>query len=291
MMDAIRGYWVAVPTPLDPMGLADEATLVAHCRSLLDRGCDGVVLFGTTGEGTSFSATERLRTTEALLAGGIPPARIGLGVGAPATPDAISLSRGALELGLAHMLALPPYFYRDVGEDGIEESFCRLIDGIGDDRLRLTLYHIPQISMVPVPAAVAGRLRSRYGCLVAGLKDSSGRFADFEAFRSAAPELAVTVGNEPDIGRALRAGGAGTICGLANIAPASVRAMFDNPDAEPVMRRIADLIEGPFVPTLKAILAAQTGNDAWRRVRPPLRAQSRDDGQRWHEALRAMPSF
>jgi 4-hydroxy-tetrahydrodipicolinate synthase len=280
MTEAIRGCWAAVPTPLDPQGLVDGARLAAHAGQMIDSGCDGVVLFGTTGEGPSFSAAERLLSVEALLRHGIPTHRIGLGVGAPAIPDAIALTRAALELGLVHVLALPPFFFRDVSEDGIEEGFCHLVEGVGDARLRLTLYHIPQVSGVPVPARVAARLRARYGTIIAGLKDSSARFADFQAFRAAAPELAITVGSEADINRAVAAGGAGTICGLVNIAPASVRAMFENAGAETEMRRIVDLIDGPFVPTLKAVLAAQTGEDGWRRVRPPLRAASAATGER-----------
>jgi 4-hydroxy-tetrahydrodipicolinate synthase len=285
--DAIRGCWAAVPTPLDPQGLVNTSGLAIHAERMIGSGCDGVVLFGTTGEGPSFSTAERLQSVEALLRHGIPPHRIGLGVGAPATPDAVALSRAALELGLMHVLALPPFFFRDVDARGIEESFCRLVEGVGDNRLRLTLYHIPQVSGVPVPASVAARLRTRYGAVIAGLKDSSARFADFEAFRTAAPELAITVGSEADITRALAAGGVGTICGLVNIAPAAVRAMFKSTDAEPEMRRIVALIDGPFVPTLKAALAAQTGDDGWRRVRPPLCPASRVAGERIVQALRA----
>lgn len=285
--DAIRGFWAAVPTPLDQHGLIDKSSLAMHARRMIGFGCDGVVLFGTTGEGPSFSAAERLQSVEALLRHGIAAQQIGLGVGAPATPDVVSLTRSALALGPVHMLALPPYFYRDVSEDEIEDSFCRLLDGVADDRLRLTLYHIPQVSGVPVPAQVAARLRARYGILVAGLKDSSGRFADFEAFRAACPDLAITVGSEADIHRAVAAGGAGTICGLANIAPGAVRAMFEDPAAEPAMRHIVSLIASPFVPTLKAALAAQTGQDGWRRVRPPLRPADRATGERIVQAMRA----
>ena len=127
------------------------------------------------------------------------------------------------------MLALPPYFYRDVTEDGLVDAYASLLDQVGDDRLRLTLYNIPQVSGVRVPPGVAARLRARYGRVVAGVKDSSADFAQFRGFRAAAPELAVSVGNEPDIGRALAEGGAGTICGMGNVAPA--------PGARDVRRR------------------------------------------------------
>lgn len=278
MTDVIRGFWVATPTPINAAGGVDHGLLTRHAQSLFAQGIDGVVLFGTTGEGTSFSAQERLATVEALLAAGIAPARIGLGAGFPALTDSISTARSALSLGLTQILILPPYFYRDVVAAGIEDVFAEIFDGIGDDRLRATLYHIPQVSGVGVPAIAAGHLRARYGRIVAGLKDSSADFEQFKAFRAAAPELAITVGNETDIGRAVAGGGVGTICGMGNIAPDLVRAMLTDPGAEKPMAAAVGLMSGrSFVPTLKAILAAQTGEAGWLRVRAPLR--SSPDGE------------
>ncbi|MGX7709183.1 dihydrodipicolinate synthase family protein [Methylobacterium sp. Gmos1] len=280
MSNAITGLWVALATPLDASGAVDHGALVRHVRFLMERGCDGVVPFGTTGEGTSFSAGERLAAVEALLAAGIPAARIGLGTGTPAIPDSIALTKAALGLGLVHALVLPPYFYRDVTEAGIVDAFAAIIDGVGDDRLRATLYHIPQTSGVGLPPAAVATLRARYGAVVAGVKDSSGDFAQFRAFRAAAPEVAVCVGNEADIGRALAEGGVGTICGMANLVPDLVRAMFTDPAAAEPMRAAIGLIRGPFVPVLKSALAAMTGEPAFGRVRAPLVAVEAGIGQR-----------
>jgi len=288
MSGAIRGFWAAVATPLMADGSVDSAKLAGHVLGLFERGLDGVVLFGTTGEGTSFNVAERIATVEALLKAGVAASRIGLGGGFPAVTDSIALTRSALGLGVNHVLYLPPYFDRSVTPDGIEHAFAAVFDAVADDRLRATLYHIPQVSGVAVPAQVAANLRKRYGALVAGLKDSSGDFRSFQAFRAAAPELAITVGNETDIARAIAEGGAGTICGMANIVPELVKAMIDGPGAEPRMQAAIDvLMSGPsLVPTMKAILAAQTGDAGWLRVRPPLRPGS--DGAAYKAKLDAL---
>ncbi|MHC2517183.1 dihydrodipicolinate synthase family protein [Bradyrhizobium diazoefficiens] len=217
-----------------------------------------------------------MATIEAMLKAGVAPARIGIGGGFPAISDSIALTRAVLGLGLRHVLLLPPYFDRSVTPEGIEDAFAAIVDGVADDRLRASLYHIPQISGVAIPTTVAASLRKRYGKLVAGLKDSSGDFKQFQAFRTAAPELAITVGNEADIARAIAAGGAGTICGMANVAPELVKAMIDGKDVEARMQAAIDVVvkTPSFLATLKAILAAQTGDAAWLRVRPPLRALS-----------------
>ena len=276
MTEAIRGFWVASATPLASDGSVDSAKLAGHAKQLFSKGVDGVVLFGTTGEGTSFNVTERVTTIEAVLKAGVPAERIGVGGGFPAISDSIALTRAALGLGLRHVLILPPYFDRSVTAEGIEDAFAAIIDGATDDRLRAYLYHIPQISGIAIPTTVAANLRKCYGKVLAGLKDSSGDFKQFQAFRAAAPELAITVGNETDIARAIAGGGAGTICGMANITPELVKAMIDGKDVEARMQAAVDIVvkSASFLTTLKAILAAQTGDAGWLRVRPPLRALS-----------------
>lgn len=276
MTEAIRGFWVASATPLAADGSVDHARLAGHAKHLFSKGVDGVVLFGTTGEGTSFNVSERIATIEAMLKAGVAPERIGIGGGFPAITDSIALTRVVLGLGLRHVLLLPPYFDRNITPEGIEDAFAAIIDGVADDRLRASLYHIPQVSGVAIPTTVAAGLRQRYGKIVAGLKDSSGDFKQFQAFRNAAPELAITVGNEADIARAIAAGGAGTICGMANVVPELVKGMLDGRDVEARMQAAIDVVvrTPSLVATLKAILAAQTGDTGWLRVRPPLRALS-----------------
>jgi 4-hydroxy-tetrahydrodipicolinate synthase len=286
--DRITGLWVALATPLDAAGAVDHAEFVRHATALLAAGCDGVVPFGTTGEGPSFSHAERLAATEALLAAGIPPGKIALGTGCAAIPDTAALTRAALGLGLTHALILPPFYFRDVPEQGIEDAFAAIIDAVGSDKLRMTAYHIPQVSGVPVPAAALARLRARYGAIVAGVKDSTGDFDSFLAFRKAAPEIGALVGDERQIARALAAGGTGTICGMANIVPTLVRAMFAGDSCTPAMTAAIAHMSANFLPCLKAVLAAQTGHPGWRAVRPALRPADPADGARIAAALAAL---
>lgn len=285
MSEAIRGYWAALATPLTASSHVDLPAFAAHAKYLISEGCDGVVPFGTTGEGTSFSAPERLQAVEALLAAGIAPDRIALGAGFPALPDTVALIRSALALGINHALVLPPYFYRDVAPAGLEAAFARIIDAVGDDRLRVTLYHIPQVSGVAIPPATVAGLRRSYGAVVAGLKDSSADYSQFQAFRAAAPDVALLVGNEADIGRAIADGGAGTICGMCNVVPALVRAMFDDPAALAPMQTALSYMKGSFVPVMKSILAGQSGNSGWLTVRAPLLHADAAEGKRIAQAF------
>jgi 4-hydroxy-tetrahydrodipicolinate synthase len=131
---------------------------------------------------------------------------------------------------------------------------------------------------VGVPPAVLGRLRARYGATVSGVKDSSGDFNSFLAFRAAAPEVATLVGAEVLIVRALAAGGKGTICGMANLVPALLRRLLKDPTAQAAMEQAVAPIDG--IPTLKAAVAAMFGEPIWRNMRPPLRATDEAVGAR-----------
>ncbi|MCC6718534.1 MAG: dihydrodipicolinate synthase family protein [Acetobacteraceae bacterium] len=290
MSEMITGLWAAMTTPLDAEGKVDHAALVKHGQFLMQNGCDGLVPFGTTGEGTAFSAREKLVATEALLNSGVPALKIALGTGCPAIPDTVALTRDAMGLGLVHAMILPPYYYRDVTELGIEDAFAEIIEGVGSDRLRVCAYHIPQVSGVPTPAAALGRLRRRFGHIMAGVKDSTGDFDSFLAFRRAAPEIGALVGAETLIARARDEGGVGSICGMVNLVPHLVRAMMQGHEGTADMQAAVAALDAPFIPTMKAVLAAQTGDAAWRNVRAPFRPADPTRAARIAAALAAIGS-
>ncbi len=275
MPDAITGMWAAATTPSDATGRIDHAALARHAHRLLQWGCDGLVLFGSCGEGPSFSIAARLAATEAVLQAGVAPERLALGTGCPAIADTVALTKGMLSLGITHTLLLPPYYFAGVSPAGIEDAFAATLDGIADTRLSACLYHIPQVCGVGVPAVTLGRLRTRYGAMVSGVKDSSGDFNAFLAFRQAAPDVAALVGDETLIARALAEGGQGTICGMANLAPSLVRRQFHGLSEVTAMQEACAPIDG--IPMLKAVLAAITNEPIWRTMQPPLRAA--DAGQ------------
>lgn len=272
----ITGTWAAVATPLTAGGGLDTATLGFFAAELVLRGCDGVALFGTTGEGPAFSVAERAAGLEAVLAAGVPTDRVIASVGATALADVEALIRHALARGVAKVMMLPPFFFKGVGAEGVYAAYARTIDRVGDDRMRLVLYHIPQTSAVDMPHAVIERLAAAYPGIVVGIKDSTGDREHSLGLIRAFPDLSVLVGAENHVAAAVGHGGAGTICGLANLAPQLMRRICDLGDmAKPedlakVDRLIATVASGPFVPRVKAALAALTGHAAWGVVRPPL---------------------
>ena len=273
----LRGVWTAVLTPLEVDGRVAYDVLVAHCQSLFARGIDGVTLFGTTGEGQSFTVIERRQALEQLLAAGIPTDRVIVGTGCAALAETAELSRHAAAFGVAGILALPPFFFKSLSDDGVYAAFASLCDMLKGVRTQMILYHIPQVSAVAVAPAVVARLARSYPGLIAGVKDSSGDWENTASLLKLTPDLAIMVGHEPYLPRLLKAGGVGTICGIANYRPDLIRRLYDSagkPEETTlvsVVEKVCSLVTGvPFVPALKALMAEQTGEKRWLNVRPPL---------------------
>ena len=282
---ALSGIWPALLTPLAADLAIDDARFAAHSKSLLAAGCPGVTPFGTTGEGPSFSVAERRDAVDALVSRGVPAAQILVSVSCAALPDTLELTRHALSIGAHGCLMMPPFFLKGVPDQGVVDAYRYVIDGAADARLKLYLYHIPQVSGVGLSREVIARLKELYPRTIVGIKDSGCQrphsLSLVEAFM---PGLMVYVGNEPDLPELGRRGSTGAVSGLANFMPRLVHRLVAQPDAPDTARdlarveRLLALLGGyALTPALKGIMAVLEGERAWLRVRPPLVALSTDD--------------
>ena len=289
----LHGIWSASLTPLRPDLSIDLPLLIEHCRWQLARGCHGVALFGTTGEGTSFGVEERKAALEAVIAAGIPAATLMVGSGCAAFTDTVELSKHAVKQGCPAVLTLPPFFFKGLGEEGLFRCFAELVERVGDTRLRIYLYNIPQLSAVKFPVRVIERLLKAYPTAIAGLKDSSGDWTSTKEYLDAFPGWGLFTGWDPHLREVVRLGGAGTISGMPNINMAGLRALYDNrtkpegADLEATATTLIKLVDAaPPTAGLRAVLAHYTGKESWLIRRPPLE-QNRDQENTVVAAVRA----
>jgi 4-hydroxy-tetrahydrodipicolinate synthase len=276
----LPGIWPALLTPLDARGDIDHARFAQHAQALLAAGCGGVTPFGTTGEGPSFSVAERIAAVEALVAQGVPAARILASTSCAAPTDTLALTRHALGIGTWASLVMPPFYFKGVSDAGIVDFYAWLVDSIADPRLRIMLYHIPQVAGVGVSAAVIRELLARYPGTFVGIKDSQCELAHSLALaREFMQTLTVHVGNELDLPPLGRLGSTGAVSGLANFLPRSVLRLVAEPDAPATaaaLARVTALLGTlggyALIPALKGVMALRDGDTTWLRVRPTLKA-------------------
>ena len=269
------GVYVAVLTPMHSDFSCDHKRLASHCFALLEQGCTGVALFGTTGEGPSFSLAERIELLRNLIEEGFDPEKIILANGSSCLRDTVELGRESLKHGCAAFLIAPPSFYKKVSDEGVLAFYREIIQEISDPNLRVILYHIPQLSGVPISLRVIETLREEFPGVVIGIKESEGNLAFTRAILEAFPGFKVFVGNERHIIESVHLGGAGTICGIANLYPELICSLYTqgkeanrpNPEAiEAVFKALSGI---PFIPAAKSLMERRQG-EIWHSVRPPL---------------------
>jgi 4-hydroxy-tetrahydrodipicolinate synthase len=269
----LSGVIGAIATPVGEDGAPDLERAVKLARFLLDIGCDGLNVLGTTGEATSFARDERMAVMRAYQAAGLPLDRLMVGTGAAALSDAVALTRHAADLGFAGALVLPPFYYKDVPDDGLVAYIDTLIKATADKPIPIYLYHFPVQSGLPWHIALVNRLLESYPARIVGLKDSSGNMAYARAAAAIAPGFAVFPSTESALIEARAGAFAGCISATANLnADLCARAWHGGDqgalDAAVAIRKLFD--GKPLVSGVKALLAHIHGDPALARVKPPL---------------------
>ena len=275
----LEGVLAPVITPFTKDYAPDDRRFVRHCRWLLKSGCAGLAVFGTNSEANSMSVGEKRRLLEALLAGGVPAAALMPGTGHSALSDSIEMTKAAVDLGCAGVLMLPPFYYKGVPDEGLYRNFAEVIERVGDERLQLYLYHIPPVSQVGISLNLIEKLLAKYAGIVAGVKDSSGDWANTKAMLDSFSKRGFDVfaGSEVFLLDNMRHGGKGCITATGNVNPGPIDQVFRNwrsAEADKLQAGIsatrAIVQKQPMIPALKATVA-HFGNDAqWKTCRPPL---------------------
>jgi 4-hydroxy-tetrahydrodipicolinate synthase len=269
----LSGVIAAIATPVDESGAPDLKRAISLARYLLDNGCDGLNVLGTTGEATSFSLDERQAVMDAYKTNGLPLHRLMVGTGAAAVSDAVALTRHAAELGFGGALVLPPFYYKSVPDDGLVAYIDTLVKATAKKPIPIYLYHFPAMSGLPWHVALIRRLLDAYSSRIVGLKDSSGDMAYARSAAAIAKNFAVFPSTEACLVEARSGAFAGCISATANVnADLCARAWAQGDiaalDAAVTIRKLFD--GKPLVSGVKALLAHIHGDAGLARVRPPL---------------------
>jgi dihydrodipicolinate synthase/N-acetylneuraminate lyase len=264
----LRGAIAASVTPLAEDGTSlDEDAIGPLVEFLAAGGIDGLLAFGTTGEGILLSLEERKRATEVFLAARPPGFALAAHCGAQTTADTVALARHAATAGVdAVAVIAPPYFVLD--EPSLVEHFRAAADACAPRPFYV--YEFAARSGYAIPVTAIERLRDVAPNL-AGLKVSDAPFGRVEPYLL--DGLDVFIGSEPLVLQGLERGAAGAVSGLAAAFPELIAALVHerSPEAHRAVVEIRDVLDRiPFHAALKAILA-ERGLPVRTDVRAPLR--------------------
>ena len=291
MSQRIRGVLAPVVTPFKADLSPDCERFIRHCQWLLSQNC-GLAVFGTNSEANSMAAEERSTLLDAVVAAGIDPSRMMPGTGCCSVTETVELTAHAVRHGCAGVLMLPPFYYKNVSEEGLYRYFSEVVQRVGDTRLKIYLYHIPPVAIVGITPKLVERLLKAYPTAIAGMKDSSGDWNNTKTFLDAFAVRAgravsgfdVFVGSESFLLANMRNGGVGTISATANVNPAAIHKLYrqwntagdaDNADQQQsklnAVREVFSSRKFPsMIAALKQAIAIHRNDPEWSRVRPPL---------------------
>ena len=299
----IRGVLAPVVTPFKADLSPDEERFIKHCDWLLSQNC-GLAVFGTNSEANSMAAEERLTLLDALVAAGIDPSRMMPGTGCCSITETVKLTTRAVKHGCAGVLMLPPFYYKDVSQEGLHRYFSEIVQRVGDTRLKIYLYHIPPVAIVGITPKLVERLLKAYPNAIAGMKDSSGDWNNTKTFLNAFAKngFDVFVGSESFLLANMRNGGVGTISATANVNPAAIHKLYrqwntaDDADSADQQQSKLDVVREVFgnrkfpsmIAALKQAIAICRNDPDWTRVRPPLVELTKEQAKLLAAGLKAI---
>jgi 4-hydroxy-tetrahydrodipicolinate synthase len=268
--EKFAGIYAASLTPLNADLNCDHDAYADHCKDLIAQGCSGVVLFGTTGEGSSFSVAERQGGIQAIVDRGVDPKKIIVSVGCPSIEDTVKLTQIALFAKCAAVLMMPPYFFKNVSDAGIISFYREVIQKVNHPDLKIFLYHIPQFSGVRISLDVIRKLHGEFPNTVIGMKESEGNFELVQAILKEFPHFQLLVGNETMIADAVCLGAAGGVSGIANICPQLICSLYKGKERQSEIEAFMRILGSHhFIPAIKSVLEQKKGA-SWSLLRPPL---------------------
>src|ERR1700741_301635 len=284
------GLSCALALPLQPDSSIDLVRLSQHARRSLDTGCSSITVFGTTGEGASVSLSEREQVLE-ILSNAVVSLRQQVlgGVAASSIGDAAQQARLLIERDCRGMLLAPPFYFKNLTDEGLYRWFSQLFDKIGTRVRDVFLYHIPSVTHAPLSVDLIGRLKTAFPRLITGVKDSGGNWAYTESLLRTHPDLTILIGDERHLAAGLRLGAQGAISGLANLFPKRLSQLIESKLDDPqVIELVNDLLQFPVTPAVKALLAYRLNDPAWLTLRPPLVALTEKEAVRLTDAYRRL---
>jgi 4-hydroxy-tetrahydrodipicolinate synthase len=272
---AMFGLSVALSTPFSQGGAIDSKLAVLHSKRVLQNGANSITLFGTTGEGTSLSQTEKLKILRTLIKEDILARQIIVAVMTSSLQDVVSQCIEYHELGVRRVLLAPPFFFKDLSFEGLLKWYSAVFLALRPLEIQFILYNIPQLTMVPIEPKLISALQDKFGSeMVFGVKDSTGNLSGTLEFLKN-KDLMVAVGDERTLADAMCHGASGAICGMSNIFPNELAEIINTKTHNPMINKMTNLIvKAPVTAGVKALLAIKLNENKWLNVRSPLNPSS-----------------
>jgi 4-hydroxy-tetrahydrodipicolinate synthase len=284
------GLNCALSTPFGTSGEIDLLRMTEHAKWVIANGCHGLTVFGTTGEGASIGIPARYQVLAAMACAGLDMRRqVIAGVSAASVSDCVAQAQAGYDMDCRGLLFAPPFYFSEARDEGLFRFFASAFEKLGGNLRDVILYHIPGMTRNGISIELTQKLMKEFPGVIIGVKDSNGQWPATERRLKELSELQILVGDERQLANAVRHGGSGTICGLANIAPDLLRPLANQgKDDARVGHMVEAILSYSFMSAVKAMIGERLGDKQWSVMSPPLVSLSSTDTRKLAKRLAAV---
>ena len=235
-MNKISGIYAASLSVLN-----DDLTLninktIQHAEKIIDHGCHGVAIFGSTGQAQLIPISEKINLLNHLALSKYKEKYI-IGTGLNSLGETINLMRVARSLNFNKFLIMPPAYYK-YGDKEVIEFYSKIADAIPDSEI--ILYNFEKLCGYKFSVECVKKLVSKYPKNIVGVKDSS--YNLFENLKI--DNFSVLPGSESKLLKGLELGCSGIITATCNATSELARKVFDdfqNKNEQKVNQKLCDV--------------------------------------------------
>jgi 4-hydroxy-tetrahydrodipicolinate synthase len=220
----IKGIFPAMLTPLTSDQKINEKVLRQMTNYFIEAGVHGLFALGTNGEFHLFSEEEKLNIAKIIIDEAKGRVPVMIGTGGNGTAEVIELSKKMEAIGADALSVITPYFVTPSQED-LAVHYEKIAEAVS---IPVLLYNIPGKTGMTIEPETVARLAKVKN--IAGIKDSSGKFENIQAYIDVTKDedFAVLAGTDSLILKTLMKGGVGAIAATANMLPKTVVAIYNN---------------------------------------------------------------
>tara|TARA_B100000686_G_scaffold351606_1_gene450866 strand:- start:1042 stop:1917 length:876 start_codon:yes stop_codon:yes gene_type:complete len=219
-MTEIKGIYAASVSILDKNLALDVKKTISHCEKLIEKGCHGVVIFGSTGQSQLISIGEKIQLVNALSKSKVKEKFI-LGTGLNSLSETVNFMKISKSLSFKNFLIMPPAYYK-YGDEEVINYFSRIINEI--ENCKIILYNFEKLSGYKFSKECVERLSSKFPKQIIGVKDSSYNLYETLKIKN----FLIFPGSETKLLKGLEIGCSGIITATCNVTARLSRKVYDD---------------------------------------------------------------
>ena len=219
-MSKVKGIYAASVSNLDNNFSLDVEKTIYHAENLINQGCHGVAIFGSTGQAQLISVSEKIKMLNSLSSSKYKDKYI-IGTGLNSLAESINLMKISVSLGLKNFLIMPPAYYK-YWDDKAIQYYSQIIDKIPE--AKIILYNFEKLSSFLFSPELVIKLAKDFPNSILALKDSS--YNLFQTLKI--PNFLIFPGSETKLLKGLELGCDGIISAICNVTAPLARKVYDD---------------------------------------------------------------